>query len=287
MPSHRSPPSPYQHIWDDAARRAAAGEDLSVITAQALSTANAQIEVESLAAVPAHGRAFFTTLGKALAWAALLDVCVLGIGSFGAGPLSAVRLVICVVALVWATAFGILAANQRVQRARIRAGDVARTVVTRIAEQAAGLMWSSQIPGSWTPLGPPVDVQREGRGDSLPVRWLRRLGGSPDLAVLAPVETRTPADVRRAVERAGGRPVVFFEQDAFALTSDARSVAEEYGLAVFRVQDTDLLPLTRTASAVWRAYRDPASSEPPAAQFARRFAAATTARVSPTWRTSA
>ena len=285
MSSRRPPASPFQHVWDDAARMADDGAELTSIVSTALSNANAQIEVDSLAAVPAHGRAFFSTLGKALAWAVLLDVCVLGIGSFGAGPLSVVRLIICVVALVWAVAFGTLAANQRVQRGRIRVAAAARTVVSRIAEEAAGLVWSSQIPGSWRPLGPPVvgtsDSGRSAADETTATRWLRRFGGAGDAAG-AQLTDGTPTDLLRIVKRARGVPVVLFALPDAPYSDSTRTLADEYGVALFRLGSPDLLPGNTVSSQVWAAYRDPAATEPPIEIVRRRWLAAEPARRSPT-----
>ena len=286
MASPEPSSSPFQHIWDDAAKMAAGGVELAVIVSSSLSNANAQIEVDSLAAVPAHGRDFFSTLGKALAWAVLLDVCVLGLGSFGAGPLNAVRLIICVVALVWAVAFGTLAANQRVQRSRIHVAATSRTVVSRIAEEAAGLVWSAQIPGSWRPLGPPVELlpapartNRTTPDDTVAQRWLRRLGGSSE-ATVARVTDGTPEDLRRIVRQARGIPVVLFSPDG-VFADGTPALADVQGIALFGLAGGNLLPSNVIASEIWAAYKDRATTEPPASAIHRHWEATQRARPFP------
>lgn len=269
-----------QQTWDSAAGMAFRGLDLADIVARLLDISSPEIERESVVDVPARGRAFWGSMAKSLAWGIAAEVALLFIGSLNTAPLLVLKVIICVGVIVWAIAFGALAANGRVREMRRRAITAKRKGVERLARDAAGQVWAAQVPGKWRPLGPPVKAvqSRTGRSDDMSATaWLRRFGVDVGEAVAVTVDG-TAASVDQAILNSRGLPTVLFVAEPGYFSDDARIQAERCGVALFVLGAGRLHAMSPAASAALKAYADPGGTAGPVRELLAEWADATANR---------
>lgn len=278
-----APPSPpeklLQQVWDDAARMAQRGVALGEIVSKAVVTSGPQVDAELVLAIPSRGRTFWASLGKALAWGAAAEFSLLVIGSLGARPVPVLKFAIFGGVLIWAVAFGVMAGNHRVRDRRSSIGAARLAEVERVARDAAGHVWETQVPGKWHPLGPAVDTALD-VDQAAPAAWLRRFGVAADDAIGSLVDG-TAQSLRDRVRAGRGTPVVLFVRDPGVYTDEARSMADVYGVALFVAGRQGLHAMSHVASLVLRAYQNPASTEGPVRVLLAEWSAAATGRSHP------
>ncbi len=276
-----------QQVWDSAAGMALRGVALSDIVGRLLEISGPEIERESVLDVPARGQAFWGSMAKSLAWGLAAEIALLFIGSLSPQPLPALKVIICVAVLVWAVAFGALAANGRVREMRRQAIAAKRKGVERLARDAAGQVWSAQVPGQWRPLGPPVKappvtaqpdaVAHAGRrvtsDDALVTAWLRRFAVDVGDAAGSVVDG-TLESLEQAIRNSRGLPVVLFVPEPGHFADDARTQAESWGVALFVIGSGRLHAMSPVASAALRSYADPSATQGPVRDIQAGWAAA-------------
>jgi hypothetical protein len=240
------------------------GVALSDIVARLLDISGPDIERESVIDVPARGREFWASMAKSLAWGLAAEIALVFIGSLSPQPLPVLRVIICGAVLVWAIAFGALAANGRVREMRRQAIAAKRKGVERVARDAAGEVWSVQVPGQWRPLGPPVKTGEatKSNADAAPTAWLRRFGVDVGEAIGSIVDGSQDA-VDLAMRTSHGLPVVLFVPEPGHFTDDARTQAEAWGVALFVIGSGRLHAMSPVASAALKAYADPSGVHGP------------------------
>ena len=244
-----------QLVWDNAARSAARGLSLPAITEQVLTEIRPRLQDEVIALVPGHGRAFRVSLAKAMVWALAIDALLVLFGPGIAGSVPYLQPILLVVVLVWALAFGVMAGHQRVRSRRTEVGHGIVCAVEVLAEKAAFRVWAAEVPGRWQPLGPAPSPTAP---SVAPADWLRRLG--LDGAAAAPVELDgLDPDAGRALRTAaarGDRPVIGFVREPGFFDDDTRTLADDFGIALFVLGSAGLVPMSATATAVLTAYAD-------------------------------
>jgi hypothetical protein len=258
-----------QQVWDSAAGMALRGVPLADIVSRLVDISGPEIERESIVDVPARGQAFWASMAKSLAWGLAAEIALLFIGSLSPQPLPALKVIICAAVMVWAVAFGALAANGRVREIRRQAIAAKRKGVERLARDAAGQVWSAQVPGQWKPLGPAVKAAAPGvtpgrttAGDGAPTAWLRRFGVDAGEAAGFLVDG-TSESVQRRVQASGGLPVVLFVLAPGFFEDDARTYADRCGVALFVIDSDRLHAMSPVASAVQKTYADPTGTQGP------------------------
>lgn len=275
-----APPSPpeklLQQVWDAAAKMAQRGVPLGEIVSKAVATSGPQIDAELVLAIPSRGRTFWASFGKALAWGAAAEFSLLVVGSLGARPVPLLKFAIFSGVLIWAIAFGVMAGNHKVRDRRLSAGAGKLAEVERIAQDAAGHVWATQIPGKWQPLGPAVDTALA-VDPAVPAAWLRRFGVAADEAIGSLVDGSVQS-LRDRVRAGRGTPVVLFVRDPGVYTDEARAVADVYGVALFVAGRQGLHAMSHVGSLALRAYQNPASTEGPVRVLLAEWAAAATGR---------
>lgn len=236
------------------------GLPLADITSRLLEISGPEIERESVADVPTRGQAFWGSMAKSLAWGLAAEIALLFIGSLSPQPLPALKLIICAGVLVWAVAFGALAANGRVREMRRQSIAAKRKGVERLVRDAAGQVWAAQVPGQWRPLGPPVRLNASDQ--AAPTAWLRRLGVDVGEAAGSIVDG-SQESVDLAIRTSRGLPVVLFVPEPGHFVDDARTQAETWGVALFVIGSGRLHAMSPVASAALKAYSDPAGTHGP------------------------
>ncbi len=254
-----------QRVWDDAALLAHRGQPLTEIVSRMVDNTSPDVSAGVLAAVPRYGRTFWVSMIKTLLAAAVMIGLLLFMKSF-ARPLPGLTAVLCTVIGIVAVAAGTMAGRQRVRNRRLSMGTTQRATVSRVAAEAARAVWTAEVPGSWAPSGPPPDGSLTAR--AVPQAWLRRWG---DDGADVPAVTVSGAitDLRAALARQHG-PVVVFVRGS-GVDPEMRSIADERGLAVFRLSGAAVTPASATAEAVWSAYRSAETITPPAELFRQRW----------------
>ena len=245
-----------QQVWDNAARAAARGLSLPSIADQVLAQAEPRLADEVATLVPRRGRNFAGSLAKALTWALAVDVLLAMFGPGMAGSVPFLQPILLTLVIVWGLAFGVMAGNQRVRARRVEVRHGILVALESLAEKAAFRVWAAEVPGTWQPLGPAPT--RAGSDAVQPADWLRRFGLTAADAVaveLGNLDTQADGKLRDASAR-GDRPVVGFVREPGFFDDDTRSLADDWGVALFVLGHRTLVPMSAVASAVEHAYTD-------------------------------
>jgi hypothetical protein len=261
-----------QEVWDAAATLADHGFALPAIVSKVMEAAGPQIEAQSVLEIPPHGRTFWASMAKALAWGLAADLGLLVAESVGARPVPAVKLTIYLGVVIWSLVFGVVAANNKVRQRRVRLSNENRALVERLAQEAARFVWSSEVPGDWRPLGP----SPEGLAaidETVPTAWLRRFGVATGQMVGA-LSDGSEQSLRRSIRSARGLPVAAFVAEPGVFADPARRLADDCGVALFTVGGAGLHPMSEVASATLDAYGDRHTVESPAGQLLSGWARA-------------
>jgi hypothetical protein len=261
-----------QETWDLAALLADRGTELPAIITQVLEVAGPQIEAQSVLEIRPHGRTFWSSLARVVAWGIVADLGLLVAESLGARPVPVLKVAIYAGVLLWALGFGVIAGNSKVHQRRNRVGSTNRVLVERLAQAAAHYVWAAQVPGDWQPLGP-VPIGGLSQGDTAASAWLRRFG-VPPAAVIGLIVDGTLAGLSKAIRDHPGVPVALFVQEPGVFTDEARSAADLDGIALFVVGAEGLHAMSAVASSTLRAYRSGSGRAGPKEELLRGWSMA-------------